>query len=145
MAVQSSTTHSVDDLLPLAGEMLRLYPHARVIAFYGEMGAGKTTFIRALCQALGSTDTINSPTFALLNEYGCNQGDGPIYHFDLYRIKSYQELLEIGFEEYIYSEAYCLIEWAEKLDGHLPENYLKVRVQPAPDGNSRTFTFEQNP
>ena len=110
---------------------------SRVFAFYGAMGAGKTTFIKALCEALGVTDQVTSPTFAIVNEY---QGQEPIYHFDFYRIKRLEEAYDLGFEEYCYSGRLCLIEWPELIEELLPDDTVRVTIDVLPDG-SRTVSF----
>ena len=110
----------------------------RVFAFYGEMGAGKTTFIKAICEELGVEDVITSPTFAIVNEYTSN--DGPIYHFDFYRIKKLEEVYDMGFEDYFYSGALCFIEWPELIEEVLPEDAVKVNITENADG-SRTIIF----
>lgn len=108
----------------------------KIFAFYGKMGAGKTTFIKAVCEELGVTDVINSPTFAIVNEY--MDGNGcPIYHFDFYRIKKPAEVLDIGFEDYIDSDALCFMEWPELIGEYLPEETVKVYIDEEDDG-SRT-------
>lgn len=99
----------------------------KVFAFYGEMGAGKTTFIKAVCRALGVTDNITSPTFALVNEY-LDKNGSPIYHFDCYRLKSIAEAYDIGAEEYLYSNQVCFIEWPEKIEEMLPLNRVVVSI-----------------
>ena len=104
-----------------------------VFAFYGKMGAGKTTFIKAVCQALGVTDVINSPTFAIVNEYLSGQGS-PIYHFDFYRIKRLQEVLDIGYEDYIYSGCVCFMEWPELIEDLLPADAVRVTITQQEDG-----------
>lgn len=101
------------------------------LLFYGEMGAGKTTFIKAFCAALGVEDTVSSPTFSIVNEY--HYPDGVIYHFDCYRLKNQTEALDLGVEEYLYSGEYCLIEWPEKIPDLLPENYLQINIEVQPD------------
>ena len=108
--------------------LLDHFPEERIFAFYGAMGAGKTTFIKALCQELGSGDYVTSPTFALINEYSTNDGS-VIYHFDFYRIKKLEEAFDLGYEDYIYSGNYCFIEWPEMIESLLPEGIIKVRLQ----------------
>ncbi|MGI4020704.1 MAG: tRNA (adenosine(37)-N6)-threonylcarbamoyltransferase complex ATPase subunit type 1 TsaE [Janthinobacterium lividum] len=103
----------------------------KILLFYGEMGAGKTTFIKAFCAALGVEDTVSSPTFSIVNEYG--YPEGIIYHFDCYRLKNQTEALDLGLEEYLYSGNYCLIEWPEKIPDLLPENYLRILIEVQPD------------
>ena len=113
----------------------------RVFAFYGSMGAGKTTFVKAVCQALGVTeDVVASPTFAIVNEY---EGvDGPIYHFDFYRIKKISEALDMGCEDYFYSGSLCFIEWPELIEAILPEDAVRVNIEELPDG-SRSIRWNQ--
>ena len=109
-----------------------------VFAFYGHMGAGKTTFIKAICEELGVEDVITSPTFAIVNEYTAQEG--PIYHFDFYRIKKLEEVYDMGFEDYFYSGSLCLIEWPELIEEVLPDDAVKVTITEQPDG-SRTVSF----
>ena len=109
-----------------------------VFAFYGKMGAGKTTFIKAICEELGVEDVITSPTFAIVNEYTAKEG--PIYHFDFYRIKKLEEVYDMGFEDYFYSGALCLIEWPELIEEVLPEDAVKVSIKEKEDG-SRAILF----
>ena len=108
--------------------LLDNFPEERVFAFYGTMGAGKTTLIKAICQELGSEDNITSPTFALINEY-TTKSDFLIYHFDFYRIKKLEEAYDLGYEDYIYSGNYCLIEWPEMIEPLLPEGIVEVRIK----------------
>ena len=109
-----------------------------VFAFYGKMGAGKTTFIKAICEELGVEDVITSPTFAIVNEYTAKEG--PIYHFDFYRIKKLEEVYDMGVEDYFYSGALCLIEWPELIEEVLPEDAVKVSIKEKEDG-SRAILF----
>ena len=111
----------------------------RIFAFYGKMGSGKTTFIKSLCEELGVEDTINSPTFAIVNEYEDREAN-TIYHFDFYRIKSLAEVYNMGYEEYFYSDAYCFIEWPELIEELLPEDTVKVTIKGDADG-SRVVCF----
>jgi tRNA threonylcarbamoyladenosine biosynthesis protein TsaE len=106
---------------------------ARVWWFEGEMGAGKTTLIKALCHELGVLDTVQSPTFSLVNEYRTQAGKA-IYHFDFYRIKSEEEALDLGYEEYFYSGNYCFVEWGIKIEDLFPPSYLKISITPATEG-----------
>jgi tRNA threonylcarbamoyladenosine biosynthesis protein TsaE len=101
---------------------------ARVFAFYGKMGAGKTTFIKAICEALGVKDVVTSPTFALVNEYADAEGQ-PVYHFDFYRIKNLREAYDMGCEEYFYSGYPCFIEWPELVEELLPDDTVKVNIE----------------
>ncbi len=112
---------------------------SRVIAFYGSMGAGKTTFITALCEALGVRDVVNSPTFTIVNEYRNGAGE-PVYHFDFYRINRLSEALDIGLYEYFDSGALCLVEWPEMIEELLPEDVLKVQIL-VDDADTRTLLF----
>ena len=111
----------------------------RVFLFYGDMGAGKTTFIKALCAQLGIADAATSPTFSIVNEY--KGTDGPVYHFDFYRLKNESEALDMGYEEYLYSGCYCFIEWPEKIAGLIPDHYTRVGIQVTGTGN-REITVE---
>ena len=107
----------------------------KVFAFYGSMGAGKTTFVKAICEELGVEDVIPSPTFAIINEYSSREG--VIYHFDFYRIKKLEEVYDMGYEDYFYSGALCFIEWPELIEEVLPEDAVKVSIRENADG-SRT-------
>lgn len=116
-----------------ARKLLEAFPQERVFAFYGAMGAGKTTFIKALCRELGSGDNITSPSFALINEYSAQKGE-IIYHFDFYRIKKLEEAYDLGYEDYIYSGNYCFIEWPEMIDSLLPEGIVEVKISETEQG-----------
>jgi tRNA threonylcarbamoyladenosine biosynthesis protein TsaE len=110
----------------------------KVFAFYGKMGAGKTTFVKAVCEELGVEDVITSPTFAIVNEYEAH--DQSIFHFDFYRIKRLEEVYDMGYEDYFYSGALCFIEWPELIEDLLPEDAVKVTITENADG-TRTVTF----
>ena len=114
-----------------------------VFAFYGKMGAGKTTFIKAVCEELGVTDVINSPTFAIVNEYRSDENGELIYHFDFYRIKKLEEVYDMGYEDYFYSGALCFIEWPELIEELLPGNAVNVYIEEKEDG-TRTVRFDEN-
>lgn len=131
---------SINDLPEAADAILETLNGRSIVAFWGEMGAGKTTLIRALCDRLVVTDTVTSPTFALVNEYHTETGS-PIYHFDFYRINRIEEVFDFGYEEYFYSGNLCLIEWPEKIEGLLPEETLSVRIRITGD-DSRTIEIE---
>jgi len=117
----------------VAAGLLETFPGQRVFAFYGSMGAGKTTFIQAICHRLGTADTVTSPTFALINEYSLPDGDS-VFHFDFYRIKNLEEAFDLGYEDYFFSGKYCLVEWPEKVEPLLPENLVTVAITVADDG-----------
>lgn len=121
-----------------AKEFIKNMGNGNVYAFYGEMGAGKTTFIKAICEELGVKDVITSPTFAIVNEYTDGKGD-PIYHFDFYRIKKIDEVYDMGYEDYIDSGCLCLMEWPELIETLLPDDATKVTIKVNNDG-SRTIT-----
>ena len=112
----------------------------KVFAFYGSMGAGKTTFVKAVCEELGVEDVITSPTFAIINEYHAEAQDLTIYHFDFYRIKKLEEVYDMGYEDYFYSGALCFIEWPELIEDLLPEEAVKVSITEKEDG-SRAILF----
>ncbi len=124
---------NLDEIDAAAAEFLPKIGDSKVIALYGSMGAGKTTFTKALCKVLGVTDGVNSPTFSIINEYMRSDGI-PVYHFDFYRIDKISEAFDIGFEEYIYSGALCIIEWPEKVEQLLPDDTLRVEISVLDDG-----------
>lgn len=122
-----------DELPEVAEKLLESFPQERVFAFYGKMGAGKTTFIKVMCDMLEVMDVVTSPTFALINEYLTENGSS-VFHFDFYRIEKVSEAADIGFEEYLYSGDYCLIEWPEKVESLLPGRHVKVIITEKEDG-----------
>jgi tRNA threonylcarbamoyladenosine biosynthesis protein TsaE len=125
---------TLGELNRIAEKFLDAHPADRLFAFYGSMGSGKTTFIKALCEVLQVADYVTSPTFALVNVYErSNQQE--IYHFDLYRIKSINELYDLGYEEYFFSDEYCFIEWPELIEPLLPLNTVKVSIVETGNGN----------
>lgn len=130
------TIKSLDTIHETAKEFVKGMGEGKVFAFYGKMGAGKTTFIKALCEVLGVEDVITSPTFAIINEYTDGKGD-PIYHFDFYRIKKLEEVYDMGYEDYFYSGNLCLLEWPELIEDILPENVIKVTIEEQPDGTRK--------
>lgn len=132
--------NSLQDVPLVAGRLLPLMEQYPVVAFYGELGAGKTTLIAEICQQLGVTGAITSPSFAIVNEY-LTQSGRTIYHFDFYRIKDITEAYDIGYEEYFFSGNICLIEWPERIDQLLPEELLQVFIQVNPDG-TRSVTVQ---
>lgn len=131
------TLNNLDELPAAAKVLLKSFDGQRIVAFYGEMGAGKTTLIKAICEEMGVTDNISSPTFSIVNEYRCPKGK--IYHFDFYRLKSADEAYDLGYEEYFYSKAYCFIEWPEKISELMPLEYEKVVI--TKNGEQRVITF----
>jgi tRNA threonylcarbamoyladenosine biosynthesis protein TsaE len=130
---------NLDEINTVAKEFVNALGNRTVVAFYGKMGVGKTTFIKAVCEELGVTDVINSPTFAIVNEYLSGEGQ-PVYHFDFYRIRRSEEVLDIGFYEYIDSGCLCLMEWPELIEDLLPEETVRVKITENADG-TRTLTF----
>ena len=131
---------SLDSIHEAAKQFIAAMEENTVFAFYGKMGAGKTTFIKAVCEELGVTDVINSPTFAIVNEYEDAVGN-TIYHFDFYRIKEIAEVYNMGYEEYFYSGDLCLIEWPELIEDLLPEDAMVVRIEVL-SPTERKFTIE---
>jgi tRNA threonylcarbamoyladenosine biosynthesis protein TsaE len=121
------TCNTENDLIPAAEILLSGFPDSRIFAFYGKMGAGKTTFIKALCSYLGVADIVQSPSFAIINEYKTVSGDS-VYHFDFYRIARLDEVFDIGYEEYFYSGKYCFIEWPELIEPLLPKETVRVSI-----------------
>lgn len=131
--------NSQNELSAVAEDLLRKHADERVFGFYGEMGAGKTTLIKEICRQLGVTATTSSPTFAIVNEYFTEEG-APVYHFDFYRIDSTDEAVKIGFDDYLYSGNYCFIEWTEKVEEMLPDDYVRVKIDVLENGK-REFKY----
>ena len=134
------TVQSESELAQAARTFVQAMDQATVFAFYGKMGAGKTTFIKALCEALGVSDVVNSPTFSIVNEYRSDTTGELVYHFDFYRIEKIEEVYDMGYEDYFYSGALCFIEWPERVEELLPGDAVKVTVTEAEDG-SRCIAF----
>lgn len=132
---------SVDKIQEAVRQFVCQMGDAKVFAFYGKMGAGKTTFIKAICQELGVEDVITSPTFALVNEYTAGDGS-PIFHFDFYRVKKLEEVYDMGYEDYFYSGALCLMEWPELVEELLPQDAVAVTIHANADG-SRSIDVER--
>ncbi len=118
----------IDALFDVAGLLLETYHEARVFAFFGAMGVGKTAFIKAICSYLGVTDMVSSPSFPIVNHYVSKQGTD-LYHFDFYRINSLEEVYDLGYEDYLYSGNFCFIEWPEKVVSILPEGCIRVYME----------------
>jgi tRNA threonylcarbamoyladenosine biosynthesis protein TsaE len=129
---------AVNELDEVASRILGEHPNARVMAVSGPMGAGKTTFIQALCRILKVKDTVNSPTFSIVNDYRTATGDA-VYHFDLYRLKKPEELLDIGYEDYFYNGNYCFIEWPEVAAALIPEECLYITIAVDDASEERRF------
>jgi len=130
----------VSDLDRIAGELISLYPGKRIFALSGPMGSGKTTFIQALCRRLNVVDVVNSPTFSIVNEYLTGEG-ASVFHFDLYRIRKADELLDIGYEDYFYCGDYCFIEWPELAADLIPDESVYITIEVEEPGNDRIFTI----
>lgn len=129
----------IEQIREAAREFIENIGEARVFAFYGKMGAGKTTFVKAICEELGVDDVITSPTFAIVNEYTAAEGDS-IFHFDFYRIKRLEEVYDMGYEDYFYSGALCFIEWPELIEDILPDDAVRVSIAEQED-NTRKVSF----
>ncbi len=132
-------TFTIWKISEAAAEFLRITKGSKHFAFYGGMGVGKTTFIKAICQLLGTVDLVSSPTFAIINDYSTHKGD-TIYHFDFYRIKTSAELLDIGFYDYCSSDAYGFIEWPDKAEDIIPDDFIRVYLEEDPD-ETRILSF----
>ncbi len=143
IAMNSKEFHinSVEALTEVSEYLVSLRDEADIIAFYGAMGAGKTTLIKNLCHKMGVTDEVNSPTFAIVNEYVTEEGES-VYHFDFYRIKKLDEAYDIGFENYFDSGNLCLIEWPEMIEPLLPEKYIRVEIQQGDTDDERIIKCE---
>ena len=131
---------SLSHLPAIASDIIYHAGNSRIFLFYGEMGAGKTTLIKAICEYLGVTEPATSPTFSIVNEY--DGRNDKIFHFDFYRLKNETEALDMGYEEYFYSGAYCFIEWPEKIPNLLPEHYVRIKIEVTGD-NSRQIIAER--
>ena len=132
---------NLEQIHEAAKEFIAAMGDNTVFAFYGKMGVGKTTFIKAVCEELGVADVINSPTFAIVNEYRSDTTGELIYHFDFYRIKKLEEVYDMGYEDYFYSGALCFIEWPELIEDLLPGDAVKVSIEEQENGN-RMLCFE---
>ena len=130
---------SLSDIPATASEIISFSRDSRIFLFYGEMGAGKTTLIKAICEYLGTSEPATSPTFSIVNEY--TTPGGRLYHFDFYRLKNETEALDMGYEEYFYSGNYCFIEWPEKISGLLPDHFIRINIKVTGE-NSREIIIE---
>ena len=130
---------SLDNIHAAAKQFVDNMGTSKVFAFYGKMGAGKTTFIKAICEVLGVDDVITSPTFAIVNEYTAASGT-PIYHFDFYRIKKIEEVYDMGYEDYFYSNNLCFLEWPELIENLLPGDAVRVTIREEEDGTRTVET-----
>ncbi|TXI13859.1 MAG: tRNA (adenosine(37)-N6)-threonylcarbamoyltransferase complex ATPase subunit type 1 TsaE [Pedobacter sp.] len=119
--------NTITQLSAAAKQLLASYKRERIFLFFGDMGVGKTTFIKSICDQLGVCDVVSSPTYSIVNEYASKDGL-VVYHFDFYRLKSETEALDLGFEEYLDSGSYCFIEWPEKISSYWPKRYVKVEL-----------------
>ena len=132
---------SLDRISIAAEEFISQTSGYKIFAFYGEMGVGKTTLIKEICKKLHVVNMVSSPSFSIINEYITDKGDR-IYHFDFYRIKNLEEVFDLGYEDYLYSGSYCLIEWPELVEALLPENIVRVTIEVDNDG-TRTISAEK--
>lgn len=131
MEIRVNSLTEIDDA---AKKFIENIGDSKVFAFYGKMGAGKTTFIKAVCEQLGVDDVITSPTFAIVNEYQSATTGDSIYHFDFYRIKKLDEVYDMGYEDYFYGGSLCFLEWPELIEELLPEDACKVTIEETEDG-----------
>ena len=128
-----------NELDSIAQQILKLNK-IKVFLLFGKMGVGKTTFIKSLCKELNVIDIVSSPTFSIVNQY-LNKDNDNIYHFDFYRTNNNEEIFDIGYEDYIYSSSYCFIEWPEKIESLLPNNYIKIEM--TLEGEKRIINIEE--
>lgn len=128
----------IKELHRVASQILSLYPSEKIFLISGKMGAGKTTFIKEICKQLQVVDVVNSPTFSIVNEYKTSKGYS-VYHFDLYRIRESNELLDIGYEEYLFSDSVCLIEWPELAMELLPTSFVLINIEEEERTGDRLF------
>ena len=133
--------NNLNDLKDIASKIITAYPDKRIFPIYGKMGAGKTTLIKRLCDALKVKDIVNSPTFAIINEYNTKDNYN-IYHFDCYRLKNMNEFIDIGGVEYFYSDNYCFIEWPEIIEELLPDNCIKIYIETNDNNQQRIINVE---
>ncbi|WP_316795985.1 tRNA (adenosine(37)-N6)-threonylcarbamoyltransferase complex ATPase subunit type 1 TsaE [Pedobacter agri] len=134
------TVNDLSDLTQVAQQLLAFASNEKVFIFDGDMGTGKTTFIKVFCAALGVEDVVSSPTYSIVNEY--ESPNGSLFHFDFYRIKDIQEAYDLGYEEYFYGGGICLIEWSERVAELLPDHYIRVEIAIVEE-NRRVFNFSK--
>ena len=139
MSTKEFHINGVDELGQVADYLISLRNVSDIIAFYGPMGAGKTTLIKNLCHKMGVTDEVNSPTFAIVNEYVTIEGES-VYHFDFYRIKKLEEVFDIGYDNYFYSGNLCLLEWPEMIDPLMPDRFIRVEIALGETDDSRKIS-----
>jgi tRNA threonylcarbamoyladenosine biosynthesis protein TsaE len=131
---------NINGLKDAAKQLIEFGDKEKIFLFYGDMGAGKTTLIKLLCECLGVRESVTSPTFSIVNEY---EAEGiKVFHFDFYRLKNQSEALDMGYEEYFYSGNYCFIEWPEKIADLLPPHYIRINIQVL-DSNERLLTYDK--
>ncbi|PKP10747.1 MAG: tRNA (adenosine(37)-N6)-threonylcarbamoyltransferase complex ATPase subunit type 1 TsaE [Bacteroidetes bacterium HGW-Bacteroidetes-4] len=138
--MESIVFNTLDKIEAAGKEFLAAQKGKKHFAFYGDMGAGKTTFIKTVCRLLQVTDVVTSPTFSIINEYQ-TLGNDKVFHFDFYRIKDLEEVFNLGYEDYFYSNHYCFVEWPELVEELLPDHMVKVRIMVKADG-SRVLNFD---
>lgn len=134
------TVNGLSDLPRAAQQLLAFSGGEKIFTFNGDMGAGKTTFIKAFCKVLGVDDVVSSPTYSIVNEYKVSNGS--VYHFDFYRIKDIREAFDLGYEEYFYGGSICLIEWPERVAELLPDHFVEIKITIV-DENKRIFHFRR--
>lgn len=128
------------DLKEASQLLLKKHSNSKVFAFDGEMGAGKTTFIKSICEQIGVIDVVNSPTFAIVNVYTARDNQ-EVFHLDLYRLKTIEEFFDIGYEDYFYSGAYCFVEWPEKVEEYLPDDVVRIKIETDPQSEVRRVYY----
>ena len=131
MRIESTSLENLDEV---SQQIISKLDQHKVLLFYGEMGAGKTTLIKNMCKLLGVIGEVNSPTFALVNEYEIKGKKELIFHFDFYRLEDEEEAMDMGYEEYFYSDNFCFVEWPEKIPNLLPEGYLSIKIEQTDKG-----------
>ncbi len=137
---QSFKIHSTSELKLVADTVIQASKSSNIVALFGPMGAGKTTLIKEICHSIGVKDEVNSPTFALVNEYK-DARNNPVYHFDFYRIKKLEEVFDIGYEDYFYSNHLCLIEWPQMIENLLPQDVVTVEISLGETETERNITI----